>query len=74
MSNKWQLKNFTPKNIYYTVQGHYRKWIVKEYSKFNNPGIITRIIEFGDCLGTHPDCGCPMVEVLLSDKPYKKCK
>lgn len=71
--SKWQLKNFAPRNIYYAVQGHYRKWIAQQYSKFDN-GLATRILEFEDCLGTHPDCGCPMAEILLSDKPYKKCK
>lgn len=72
--SKWQLKNFISSNIYYAIQGHYRKFITKEYNKFNTPTLANRIIEFKDCLGNHPDCGCPMVEVLLSDKPYTKCK
>lgn len=69
-----KIKNYNPVNIWYVIQGYYRKFIVKQYSKFNNGGLASRILEFEDCLGTHPDCGCPMVEVLLSDKPYTNCK
>ena len=68
---KWlKAKNFTPKNIYYTIQGHYRSWITKQYMKFNNnKSLAFKIIECGTCLGNHPVCGCPWVELLLSDKP-----
>ena len=68
---KWlKLKNFTPKNIYYTIQGHYKAFIIRQYLKVNSEMNLTnRIIECGDCLGNHPVCGCPWVELLLSDKP-----
>lgn len=68
----WQLKNFTPKNIYYTIQGHYRAFIIKQYNKMTTTklnNLSNRIIECGECLGNHPVCGCPWVEFLLSDKP-----
>lgn len=71
--NKWRWQNFTPKNIYYALQGSYRKWIVKQYNKFSKPELASRILEFESCLGSHPSCGCPMVEVLLSNKPFEKC-
>lgn len=67
---KRQLKNFTPKNIYYTIQGHYRTFIIRQYMKFNDSkSLSTKIIECSDCLGYHPTCGCPWAELLLSDKP-----
>jgi len=69
---KWRLKNFTIKNIYYFFQAKYRRFITKQYNKFNT-GLAARILEFEDCLGNHPKCGCPMVEILLSDKPFEKC-
>lgn len=70
----WQFKNFTLRNIYYTIQGHYRAFIIRQYNKlvdikWNN--LPNKIIECGDCLGNHPTCGCPWVEVLLSDKDCK---
>lgn len=69
---KWlKAKNFTPKNIYYTIQGHYRAFIIRQYISLteDKQSIISKIIECGDCLGNHPTCGCPWVELLLSDKP-----
>lgn len=66
---KWlKLKNLTPKNILYFIQGHYRAFITKQYMKFDS-GLATKIIECADCLGNHPVCGCPWAELLLSDKP-----
>jgi len=68
---KWfKLKNFTPKNIYYTIQGHYRAFIIRQYQKLTGPiaSLPNKIIECSDCLGNHPDCGCPWAELLLSDK------
>lgn len=69
---KWlKAKNFTPKNIFYTIQGHYRAFIIRQYISLtgDKQNIVSKIIECGDCLGNHPTCGCPWVELLLSDKP-----
>lgn len=69
---KWQLKNFTPKNIYYTIQGHYRAFIIRQYGKLTGikwVHLSNKIIECSACLGNHPICGCPWAELLLSDKP-----
>jgi hypothetical protein len=60
--------------ILYFFQGHYRMFITKQYKKFSNDGLALRILEFKNCLGNHPVCNCPMAEVLLSNKPYEKCK
>lgn len=70
---KWlKLKNFTPKNIYYTIQGHYRAFIIRQYNqlvsiKWNT--LSNKIMDCAECLGNHPTCGCPWAELLLSDKP-----
>ena len=77
MSIKQFIKNFTPKNIYYTIQGHYRAFIIRQYNKLvgNLLDLLpSKIIECGDCLGNHPTCGCPWVELLLSDKPCNECQ
>ena len=69
---KYKVSNFTLNNIKWAIQGHYRAWIVSQYFKFNDPiGLASKIMECSDCLGNHPDCGCPWAELLLSDKPCK---
>lgn len=70
---KWlKAKNFTLKNIQYVIQGYYRAFIIRQYNSLTNiewKDLPSKIIECGDCLGNHPECGCPWVEFLLSDKP-----
>lgn len=64
-----KLKNFLP-TLKYVFQGHYRAFIIRQYVKFNltNEDLATKIVRHAACLGTHPSCGCPMAEFLLSDK------
>ncbi len=73
---KWlRLKNFTPKNIYYTIQGHYRSWITKRYKRFEtNQSVTTKLITYSNCVGSCKDCGCPLVELILSDKTCDNCE
>ena len=73
---KWfQLKNFKLLNIYHTVQGHYRVFIVKQYQKINNdPKIVDKVVRYSKCMGTCKDCGCPLTELILSDKNCNKCQ
>jgi hypothetical protein len=76
MIPKWlRLKNFTPKNIYYTIQGHYRSWIVSQYNKFYaNPNTASKLVKYSNCVGNCKDCGCSLVELILSNKTCDECQ
>ena len=69
-----KLKNYTSKNIYYTVQGYYRSLITKLYKRFeSNQSVTTKLIQYSNCVGNCEDCGCPLTELILSDKQCDKC-
>jgi hypothetical protein len=71
----WQLKNFKPKNIFHTIQGHYRAFIVREYNKFNNDQkIVDKVVKYSKCMGNCKSCGCPLTELILSNKNCDICQ
>ena len=64
-----KLKNYNPSNIKFYLQGKYRAFIIRRYTKLNLPtDLAQRIIKYENCLGICPDCGCPMSEILLTSK------
>jgi len=68
-------KNYILKNIYYTIQGHYRASITKLYKRFeSNQSVTTKLLKYSNCVGHCKDCGCPLVELILSDKQCDKCQ
>lgn len=71
------------KNIKYFLQSKWRKFIVKQYSKFSTEqpveelavSILNKAIACNDCLlqGKCVECGCDFVDmVVYSDKKCKK--
>lgn len=67
-----KLSNYNPTNIKYWFQGKYRAFIIRMYQKLNLPeDLAQKIIKYSKCLGTCPDCLCPMAEILLTDKECK---
>lgn len=65
-----RLRDFTLTNIRFALQGHYRAFIIRQYVKFNltNDDLAIKITQHKNCLGTCKSCGCPMAELLLTDK------
>ncbi len=67
MTFKQFIKNLTVKNIGFTIQGYWRRYI-----SGNIPATFEEKVRIckpcwdnGECL----NCGCPIVELFLSDKP-----
>lgn len=58
----------------YTIQGYYRRWIKKQYNKhFNQDSIddmLFKVASCPDCYlnGSCLNCGCPMNEMLTTNK------
>ena len=64
-----QPKNYTFQNIRYWFQGKWRKFIIKQYLKLNLPeDMAQKVVKYSKLLGSCPSCGCPMAEILLTNK------
>lgn len=64
--------------IWYFIQGHYKKFILKEYNRlFYDDSVVNlmyKAARCSDCVnnGMCLECGCLTIPKLLSDKPCKK--
>lgn len=70
-----KLKNFKLRNIYHFIQGHYRAFIIRRFNEFNLVDTTsTKLVKYSNCVGHCKDCGCPLTELILSDKTCDKCQ
>lgn len=75
---KWlRLKNFNLENLFFVIQGYYKKWLLilfnKAFGSSTNETVIHKLVKYQNCVGSCKDCGCPLVELILSDKTCNKC-
>lgn len=64
-----KISNYKPTNIKHYLQGKYRAFIIRQYRKLNLPtDLPQKIMQYQHLLGNCPSCGCPMAEILLTDK------
>ena len=70
-----KLSNYHPRNIKHFIQGHIRKRILMWYAwYFKNNHPVDKMIKYQNCMGNCQNCGCPLIELILSDKDCDKCQ